>query len=75
MTDHKHYVNQEREYNDGTKDFDFRHGKKYEAKRELVYRTEKPYGKPLSLKGNYAFKWNELKLHNNKILYALILEV
>jgi hypothetical protein len=73
LTDHEHYVNQT-EYSDGTKDFDFRNKKQYKSRTELVYRTDSPYGPPLSLKGNYFFNWNELYLNNGKILYVLILE-
>ena len=73
LTDHEHYVNQN-EYSDDTKDFDFRHNKQYKSKTELIYRTEKPYGYPLSLNGNYIFKWDDLHLNNNKKLYALILK-
>jgi len=73
LTDHEHYVNQ-KEYSDDTKDFDFRHNIQYKAKTKLVYRTEKPYGQPLVLNGNYTFKWNTLHLINNKKLFVLILE-
>jgi len=73
LTDHEHYVNQ-KEYSDGTKDFDFRHNIQYKSKTKLVYRTEKPYGQPLVLNGNYFFKWNTLHLINNKKLFVLILE-
>jgi hypothetical protein len=73
LTDHEHYVNQN-EYSNDTKDFDFRHNKQYKSKTQLEYRTEKPYGPPLTLRGDYYFKWENLILENNKILYALILE-
>lgn len=72
LTDHEHYVNKE-SYSDDTKDFDFRHNKQYNSKTELVYKTEKPYGPPIILDGNYIFKWNNLHLLNSKKLYALIL--
>lgn len=73
LTDHEHYVCQ-KEYNYDTKDFDFRHNREYKSKTKLIYKTKKPYGKPLFLSGDYIFKWNELHLTNNKILYALMLE-
>jgi len=73
LTDHEHYVNQ-KEYSDDTKDFDFRHNSQYKSKTQLEYRTDKPYGPPLVLNGNYIFKWNNLHLFNNKELYVLILE-
>ncbi len=57
-TDHSHYVNQN-EYSENTKDFDFRTGKKYCSGKKLEYKTEKPYGNPISLKGNYEFNWTE----------------
>lgn len=55
-TDHEHYISQEN-YSRDTCDFDFRHNSKYEAGTILEYRTEKPYGEPLKLNGNYEFKW------------------
>jgi hypothetical protein len=73
LTDYEHYVSK-KEYSDDTKDFDFRHNRQYKSKTELVYRTEKPYGPPLILNGNYIFKWENLHLYNNKKLYVLILE-
>lgn len=59
-TDHSHYVNQEK-YSDNTSDFDFRNGSEYRAGAILEYKTEKPYGQPLSLKGNYEFIWKEIE--------------
>lgn len=55
-TDHSHYINQE-DFSNDTKDFDFRHGLSYKAGTELVYRTQKPYGPPIKLKGSYDFSW------------------
>jgi hypothetical protein len=55
-TDHEHYISQEN-YSKDTCDFDFRHNSKYEAGTVLEYRTEKPYGDPIALNGNYEFKW------------------
>lgn len=57
-TDHSHYVNQEK-YSIDTADFDFRNGSKYKKGKILSYNTEKPYGDPIELKGNYEFKWTE----------------
>ena len=54
-TDHSHYVNQSK-YSERTKDFDFRDGKNYQKGKVLEYRTAKPYGNPIKLKGNYEFK-------------------
>lgn len=59
-TDHPHYINQE-EYSSDTKDFDFRHGKKYKAGTEMVYRTEKPHGAPIMLCNDYTFKWQTVE--------------
>jgi hypothetical protein len=73
LTDHEHYVNQN-EYSDDTKDFDFRHNRQYKSGTELVYRTKDPYGPPLTLAGDYDFKWKTLHLNNDKVLYALITE-
>jgi len=55
-TDHEHYISKEI-YSKDTCDFDFRNGSKYEAGQKLEYRTVKPYGNPIRLKGNYEFKW------------------
>ena len=55
-TDHEHYISQE-SYSKDTCDFDFRHGSKYEAGKKLEYKTLKPYGNPILLKGSYEFKW------------------
>ncbi|MGC9375491.1 MAG: hypothetical protein ACP5DQ_10690 [Bacteroidales bacterium] len=57
-TDHSHYVNQEK-YSIDTADFDFRDGAEYKKGKTLSYNTEKPYGDPIELKGNYEFKWTE----------------
>ncbi|WP_348743869.1 hypothetical protein [Tenacibaculum sp. 190524A05c] len=57
-TDHNHYVNQS-EYSEDTKDFDIRKGSKYKSGQVLEYRTAKPYGPPIALKGNYEFNWSE----------------
>lgn len=57
-TDHHHYVSQEA-YSQDTADFDFRHGKSYEAGSTLKYKTSKPYGAPISLGSSYSFAWDE----------------
>lgn len=57
-TDHNHYVNQE-SYSQDTADFDFRHGKRYEANSLLTYATCKPYGEPILLGSSYSFAWDE----------------
>ncbi|MCF2861771.1 hypothetical protein ABMY44_06330 [Pseudoalteromonas sp. Cnat2-41] len=59
-TDHPHYINQD-EFSNDTKDFDFREGRSYKAGTELVYRTQKPYGPPIKLKGSYDFKWRTVE--------------
>lgn len=68
-TDHKHYVDKEK-YSDNTKDFDFRDGTKYIKNTKLSYKTDKPYGKDITLNNNYEFQWDKF---NN--LYFLKLEV
>ena len=57
-TDHEHYVNQSK-YSEDTKDFDIRKGSSYQSGQVLEYRTAKPYGPPIVLKGNYKFDWSE----------------
>ncbi len=58
-TDHPHYFSQEK-YSPDTGDFDFRNGKTYKAGTILEYRTQKPYGLPISLKNDYSFCWNSV---------------
>jgi hypothetical protein len=55
-TDHKHYVSQDF-YSSNTSGFDFRNGTKYKAGALLEYKTEKPYGLPISLNNSYEFNW------------------
>ena len=55
-TDHSHYVNKKK-YSDDTADFDFRNGAEYSNEKVLNYKTDKPYGEPIKLKGNYKFTW------------------
>lgn len=57
-TDHHHYVNQD-SYSRDTADFDFRHGKSYNAGTALNYNTAKPYGHPIVLGNSYSFNWDE----------------
>jgi hypothetical protein len=57
-TDHPHYIEQEC-YSPDTRDFDFRHGRSYLAATQMVYRTQKPHGPPISLEGSYDFKWRD----------------
>lgn len=59
-TDHPHYINQE-EYSSDTEDFDFRHGAKYAAGTEMVYRTENPHGAPITLGNDYTFEWRTVE--------------
>jgi hypothetical protein len=54
-TDHKHYFSQS--YSNARGDFDFSDRKSYTAGRQLVYKTPKPYDKPLMLSNSYEFKW------------------
>ena len=69
-TDHPHYINQEA-YSLDTKDFDFRHGKTYQSGNELVYRTQKPYGAPITLRNDYTFSWQTVEA----VLSFLFVEV
>ena len=57
-TDHHHYVNKD-SFSQDTSDFDFRHGKSYEAGTVLTYKTNKPYGDPITLCNSYSFTWDE----------------
>jgi len=59
-TDHSHYINHAT-YSKDTEDFDFRQGQKYIAGTELTYRTQKPYGPPITLQGSYDFAWKEVE--------------
>lgn len=66
-TDHSHYVNQ-KEYSENTSDFDFRNGAEYLSGTILEYKTENPYGAPISLKKDYKFNWKTIeKLHFMKV--------
>lgn len=58
-TDHDHYVTWP-EYSKDTGDFDFRHGRTYAAGTTLTYRTPRPYGEPITLRGSYAFAWDQV---------------
>jgi hypothetical protein len=59
-TDHSHYCYQE-DYSTDTADFDFRHNKTYKAGSVLQYKTAKPFGPDISMKQDYAFKWDTIK--------------
>lgn len=59
-TDHSHYINQEK-YSSDTADFDFRHGSKYMAGTEMVYKTEKPHGPSITLGNDYEFEWRAVE--------------
>lgn len=69
-TDHPHYINQE-EYSPDTEGFDFRHGKNYHAGTELVYRTEKPHGPPITLRNDYTFAWQTVEAGLNFLFVAV----
>jgi hypothetical protein len=56
-TDHSHYCEQ-KVYSPDTSDFNFTDGVKYQAGQVLTYRTEKPYGAPITLNNSYEFNWN-----------------
>lgn len=55
-TDHPHYATHPR-YSENTQDFDFRDKRAHAGGVELTYRTEKPYGPPITLEGDYQFAW------------------
>lgn len=57
-TDHPHYIDQET-YSPDTHDFDLRHGKSYVAGTQMVYRTPKPHGPPITLAHDYDFTWTD----------------
>jgi hypothetical protein len=59
-TDHSHYINKT-DYSPDTRDFDFRDEVKYYSGTELVYRTQSPYGPPISLNGSYKFEWRKVE--------------
>lgn len=56
-TDHEHYVNQTA-YSPDTSDFDLRHGACYTSGTQTLYRTQKPYGAPITLTNSYSFNWD-----------------
>ena len=57
-TDHHHYVRQD-SYSIDTADFDFRHEASYESGTILTYKSDKPYGDPITLSSSYKFAWDE----------------
>ena len=69
-TDHRHYIEQP-EYSADTRDFDFRDGRTYSAGSSLTYRTAKPHGAPITLAGDYSFRWTP----DESNLRYLLLEV
>jgi hypothetical protein len=69
-TDHLHYVSQS-SYSPDTSDFDFRNGKTYASGTVAIYRTEKPYGFPITLDGSYNFNWDT----EDKGLHFMLLAV
>ena len=68
-TDHRHYVSQDA-YSDATRDFDFREGASYASGTALTYKTG-GYGVPITLSGNYQFRWEG----GTTSLHYLLLEV
>jgi hypothetical protein len=58
VTNHRHYVDQKKEYEKVARDFDFRDKKKYYAGTKMVYRTQKEEEDSIQLKNNYDFKWD-----------------
>lgn len=56
-TDHEHYVMQE-VYSRDTSDFDIRQGRSYLTGFAAEYKTSKPYGPPITLRGSYSFEWD-----------------
>jgi hypothetical protein len=58
-TDHQHYVDWT-DYSRDTSDFDFRDGSTYTPGTVATYRTSKPYGGPIALRGAYHFKWDQV---------------
>lgn len=75
-TDHPHY-RAHPSYSKKTKDFDLRHGANYRSGSRLEYRTEKPYGPPITLAHDYEYRWAELpETHYiGKTLQFLLVEV
>jgi len=69
-TDHSHYISKDK-YSENTKDFDFRHGRSYKSGTELTYRTPKPHGPPIKLKGDYEFNWREVESGLNFLLVSV----
>lgn len=57
-TDHPHYIEQNT-YSVATADFDFRNGAQYQAGKAMEYRTDPPFGPPITLLSNYEFVWSE----------------
>lgn len=64
VTDHEHYISK-KNYSEDTKDFDFRDGSNYQSGSVLKYRTNKPYGEPIVLDGDYQFNWEKFGANLN----------
>ncbi len=57
LTDHPHYYDPNfKAMSPATADFSLRHGHRYDAGRELTYRTANPYGPGLVLERNLQFE-------------------
>ena len=57
-TNHPHYIDQGT-YSAATHDFDFRQGARYQAGTRMAYRTDPPFGPPITLSGSYDFAWSD----------------
>lgn len=79
LTDHKHYVEHDG-YSKNTADFDFRNGTTYNKGTTLTYRTNKPYGEPITLQQDLSFIWEKkMMFHvsekNLKPIYSMFLMI
>ncbi len=57
-TDHPHYVDWNA-YSPDTADFDFRHGRRYDAGYAMTYRTPGSALKSITLRNDYEFLWTD----------------
>jgi hypothetical protein len=69
-TDHPHYVDWG-SYSLDTADFDFRHGRRYVAGTQMIYRTPGSKLQSITLRNDYDFTWTEA----TRQLRYLLLEV
>lgn len=69
-TDHPHYISHAA-YSRDTCDFDIRHGTIYVGGTVMTYRTQKPYGPPLTLAHDYKFSWKQA----TETMQVLLLEI